>query len=128
MREDRSGLLNWAAQLEQTELQAGAMHWIAERWASSDPAGFRQWLPSLAPGSARDAALNSFIRACAGAGVFESELLGSFSSGAAADAGASNALLELARREPAAAERLANSMLTDATVRERTLQRIGQLW
>jgi hypothetical protein len=128
MREDRQSLLDWAARIEQPELQNTAVHCIAERWALSDAEGARQWLPTLSSGTARDSALNAFISARAGVGVFESDLLGSFSSRDAAEASASNALIALASRNPEEAERLANSYLTNEDTRQNTLQRIGRPW
>jgi len=100
---------------------------IARRWSSLDSPAARQWALSLRAGDTRDAALAPVLGAALVArGDVDPVLLGAFSSNAAQQSALGDAVVALARRDPAAARSFADRYLTDPDERRTAERLIGE--
>jgi hypothetical protein len=108
----------WAMDsIRDAELQSSAIGNIASTWAQRDAAAAERWIFSMTSGQARDAAVNGYLGAAAQVGQFQPRLLEAFSSEAAAQRGASNAIVQIGRTDPEEARRLLALYVTDPAVR-----------
>jgi tetratricopeptide (TPR) repeat protein len=101
------------------EQRAAVLFSAAAGWADSDPSAAQSWILTLPVGETRDAALAGLARARANAGQAPNQVvLNAFSSDLARQKRLVSVIMALARHNPADAQELIDTYMTDPKMRE----------
>lgn len=125
---DPAAAARWAAEdLAESTMQTAALSTIASTWVQRDAAAAERWMFGLQPGPNRDAAASGLMTAAAQVGRFEPRLLEAYSSEAAGQQGASQAIIMIGRSDPNRAAALMDAYLTDPSIRTQTEEQLARL-
>lgn len=123
---DPRAAASWAQGLSDERARTQSMNVIATNWTQRDESAARQWLDGLARGAARDAALSGYMSSLAMSGRFDPALVDTFSTAQAGQQAVSSAVVAIGRTDPAQAERLLNTYITDEQIRRRTEEALAR--
>jgi hypothetical protein len=117
-RQNPRAAAQWVMGLSDARVRALALEPVVASWAVRDLASAERWTMGLPGGEARDQALGALLARQAVSGSVDRKLLDSFDSDTARQRALASQMRAIARRDPDAAQDLADEYLTNPGSRE----------